>query len=85
MQSEWMEPIAINLLHCFYLKQLLEQQNIPNYEEIFTDENNEEHSLVAKIMTENLKQKKESEKLKLDPRVHPMFTVLLCLYVFCIQ
>ena len=80
-----MEPIAINLLQCFYLKQLLEQQNIPNYEEIFTDENNEEPNLVAKIMTENLKQKKESDKLKLDPHVHPTFSVLLRLYVVCVQ
>ena len=35
---------------------------IPNYEDIYNDEETEEQTFVAKIMIKNLKRKKEIEK-----------------------
>ena len=38
---------------------------IPNYEDIFDDNNIEEQCFIANILIENLKQKKELVKIKL--------------------
>ena len=55
-----------NQSHLIYCNALIGSNQlityIPNYEDIYNDEETEEQTFIAKIMIENLKRKKEIEK-----------------------
>ena len=55
--------------HSMYFEALIGSNQIityiPNYEDMFNDDNIEEQCFIANILIANLKQKKEIEKIKL--------------------